>query len=747
ITSLENQLADAMDSTSPLEIDAELDSLLGGAGFDFDSLLGEAASDELAIEIPVELEPEAQPEPELETQPEPEIEEDSLMTAVDELLHLGVSEDEIEAVVESELVNDVIENKIEVEENELNSTTELTVEPEAALDDLVDSVSFEDTLTVAADEPEIENFAEEFNNFDEVADSVAPLVEISTSDESFNDDLNAMQLDGLNEAMENKNDTTAGFDLLADDAKEKESATSVSESSDDDWMKQLEGLDDDIEPSAAVDLQKEVVEDDDWMKQLENLDDEETEKSAAVSLDKIDAEEALADDDDWMKQLEGLDEHDEDTANLLMDAVHETETKETDIVDRNFNITNEPETVAIEKSEIRAIDEEALIAKAADLAISQFKDEFKDDQEHIMSQLRADQDTIESRNKKQFVEAENKQKKTATFGYIALGVGVIGLLGSAGIGWLSYSTKDKTQALSESVTTLEEKVDGLLAKDPEKEIATIKTSVEQLNQKVEKLAAAQVVVPVPPVVIAPENGKTSPAVIDVDKKANSPVALLNNNVAPVTPETAPVKSAVVSVDEKAVDTTKTADMAKKAADMAKAEAAKTAKVEAEKVAKAEAQLLSEKIAKATAIAKAAASPTKTDEQRKLLSEKATRYTGRMTRGMARGIAKEKTETKKGIEKSATKDVLNTKIAQQKAVPVGKYSVNVVSYQQEWFAQSKAAEFKQKGIPVEVVPVEANKIGTRYRLKVAGFKNKAEANAYADKIKKSHNLGESWVGEN
>jgi cell division septation protein DedD len=119
----------------------------------------------------------------------------------------------------------------------------------------------------------------------------------------------------------------------------------------------------------------------------------------------------------------------------------------------------------------------------------------------------------------------------------------------------------------------------------------------------------------------------------------------------------------------------------------------------------------------------------------------------MTRGMARGIAKEKTETKKGIEKSATKNVLNTKVVQQKAVPAGKYSVNVVSYQQEWFAQSKAAEFKQKGIPVEVVPVEANKIGTRYRLKVAGFKNKAEANAYADKIKKSHNLGESWVGEN
>ena len=730
LTSLENQLAAAMDSTSTLENDAELDSLLGGSGFDFDSLLGEAASDELAII--------------------PEIEDDLLMSAVDELLQLGVSEEDIEPEMVLDESEEILEEKIiePEEENKLESDVELTVEPDAALDDLVDSVPFEDTLNVDSIESEIEDFTEEFNNFDEVADSVAPLVEISTSDESFKDDLNVMQqLDGLNEAMENKNDTTAGFDLLDDDAVEKASETPVVEVADDDWMKQLEGLDD-IEPSESVSLEKEAVvaDDDDWMKQLEGLED--IEPSESVSLEK---EAVIADDDDWMKQLDGgLDEHDEDTAKMLMDAVH-NDSDDGVVADSNFNITHEePAAVKVEKNEIRGIDEEALIAKAADLAISQFKDEFKDDQEHIMSQLRADQDTIESRNKKQFVDTENKRKKTAIFGYVALGVGVIGLLGSAGIGWLSYGTKGQTETLGQSVTALEEKVDAFLAKNPEKEIETIKISVEQLNQKVEKLAAAQVAVPVPSVAITPvENGKTSPTVELA--KTNSPVALLNNKVEPALPEMAVIKP-TVSTDEKIIDAPKTIaapESVKKSADSAKTDAAKLAKIETEKTAKAEALLLSEKIAKATAVAKAAAASTKTDEQRKLLAEKATRYTGRMTRGMARGAAKEHVETTKTkvAVKTTNKEVLNTKITPQKSVSAGKYSVNVVSYQQEWFAQSKAAEFKQKGIPVEVVPVEANNVGTRYRLKVAGFKNKSEANAYAEKIKKSHNLGESWVGEN
>ncbi len=71
---------------------------------------------------------------------------------------------------------------------------------------------------------------------------------------------------------------------------------------------------------------------------------------------------------------------------------------------------------------------------------------------------------------------------------------------------------------------------------------------------------------------------------------------------------------------------------------------------------------------------------------------------------------------------------------------------MVSYQQEWFAQSKAAEFKEKGIPVEVVPVDPNNHATKFRLKVGGFKTKAEADSYAAKVKKSHGI-DTWTAAN
>jgi hypothetical protein len=211
----------------------------------------------------------------------------------------------------------------------------------------------------------------------------------------------------------------------------------------------------------------------------------------------------------------------------------------------------------------------------------------------------------------------------------------------------------------------------------------------------------------------------------------------------------PAGESTPAVVTKAVEPVKLADMAKKAND----KTAAASKAETDKAAaKAEAELLSQKIAKINAVAKTAAvTNSKAEEQRKLLTQgKADRYSGRMTRGMSRGgndKGAETTKTKSVTKPTATKEVLNAAIKPPKAGAAGKYSVNMLSYQQEWFAQSKAAEFKQKGIPVEVVPIDPSKPGTKFRLKVGGFKNKAEADAYSDKVKKSLNLKETWVGSN
>ncbi|MGR9115069.1 MAG: SPOR domain-containing protein [Gammaproteobacteria bacterium] len=75
----------------------------------------------------------------------------------------------------------------------------------------------------------------------------------------------------------------------------------------------------------------------------------------------------------------------------------------------------------------------------------------------------------------------------------------------------------------------------------------------------------------------------------------------------------------------------------------------------------------------------------------------------------------------------------------------KWSVNLVSFRQKWYANRKAAEFAKNGIPVEVIAVQVNG-EPWYRLTVKGFKTKTEASAYATRIKKSFNLDSIWLGK-
>ena len=75
----------------------------------------------------------------------------------------------------------------------------------------------------------------------------------------------------------------------------------------------------------------------------------------------------------------------------------------------------------------------------------------------------------------------------------------------------------------------------------------------------------------------------------------------------------------------------------------------------------------------------------------------------------------------------------------------KWSVNLVSFRQEWYANRKAAEFAKKGIQADVVSVRV-KGEPWYRLTVKGFKTKAEAAAYAARMKKDFNLDSVWLGK-
>ena len=74
---------------------------------------------------------------------------------------------------------------------------------------------------------------------------------------------------------------------------------------------------------------------------------------------------------------------------------------------------------------------------------------------------------------------------------------------------------------------------------------------------------------------------------------------------------------------------------------------------------------------------------------------------------------------------------------------GGWSINLTAYEDFNYAKSRAAKYIQRKIPVKVVTVDMNN-STWYRLKVDGFKNKEDADAYAAKIKKSLNLSSATV---
>ncbi len=74
-----------------------------------------------------------------------------------------------------------------------------------------------------------------------------------------------------------------------------------------------------------------------------------------------------------------------------------------------------------------------------------------------------------------------------------------------------------------------------------------------------------------------------------------------------------------------------------------------------------------------------------------------------------------------------------------------WSVNLISFKQDWYANRKAAEFSKQGVPTKVIPVQV-KGQTWYRLSVSGFKSRDEASAYAARVKRTHNLDSVWIGK-
>ena len=80
----------------------------------------------------------------------------------------------------------------------------------------------------------------------------------------------------------------------------------------------------------------------------------------------------------------------------------------------------------------------------------------------------------------------------------------------------------------------------------------------------------------------------------------------------------------------------------------------------------------------------------------------------------------------------------TKVTTKKETVLAPWSVNVLAFKNETEAKNRTSKLIAQGIPVKIDPFHTSK-GTWYQLKINGFKNRDNAQSYANKLRKSIKL--------
>jgi hypothetical protein len=389
-----------------------------------------------------------------------------------------------------------------------------------------------------------------------------------------------------------------------------------------------------------------------------------------------------------------------------------------------------------EKAELKPESEEAVPESQPEQAVAAAVNDIGN---AVVSALGLDQEGL----KKQLEDAENKVKKTKRFGYAALGFGAIALSAAAGLGVIAYSAKSEVSKLTEQVSTLEASLAKNIDNNPNEEINALMNSVVQLNQQVYGF------------------------ITQIKETPQFPIDLLNNKVSDIVVKQELVSKALDMLQVKIGGEQGKIAFKPLVAEPAKVEPVPAKEDQAHGLASAKAEVeashehapaKTEAVKEATAPGHAATKDQTVHDVIAPVKEKAKQE-----------VAPAKQEATPAKVEAAPKSVPAAKIqpeavpakpiappqvvvkeepvkASQQAASAGKWGINLVAFKQEWFAKSKAAEFARLGVFAEVIPVHEGN-STLYRLRVGGFKSKAEAFANTDSIKKTLNLDSVWVSDN
>lgn len=396
--------------------------------------------------------------------------------------------------------------------------------------------------------------------------------------------------------------------------------------------------------------------------------------------------------------------------------------------------TFEPETPAL-KPEVKETVAEPTPAQAADTAT--------EDIENVkLSPFNFEYEDL----KKQLEDAENKVKKAKRYSYLAMGFGAVALSTAAGLGVMTYGAKAEVTRLTEAVTTLEANLAKSAANSPSEEVNAMRNSVVLLNKQVDGF------------------------ITELKGNSQFPADLLNNKVPNIVAKQDMVSKALDMLQVKVgnlEEKVSSVPTAPSVVEPAKVEVAPgPALIKEENVHEIASAKITPEHEQAKSIAKHDLHDPKEASAHNHVKEVAEVAVHEPASTKKEAVheqtpTKEKTKQEAAPVKSepqpqseaAAKPIIPEKvIVEEKPIKVikqaviGKWGINLVAFKQEWFAKSKAAEFASLGVFAEVVPVH-EKNTTMYRLRVGGFKSKAEASANTAKIKQALNLDSVWVSDN
>ena len=369
--------------------------------------------------------------------------------------------------------------------------------------------------------------------------------------------------------------------------------------------------------------------------------------------------------------------------------------------------------------------------------------------------------------KKQLDEAEKKVKKARLLSYIALGFGVVAASAAVGLGIMTYGAKNEASKQAAAASTLEAKQTKDTTANPHDDINSVKNSIALLNQQLsgfitelqsvskaldsvqakmggeEKSASAHPVAEPAKAEAGHEHApgtevseQESAAAKDIAAHEIPAVKDISAHEIASAKETVMRKSALAKeVSAHEIASTKSgAGAAHEIAPVKGGAAHEVAPVKEgtahETAPTKERALLEAAPAKVEVVHEAA--PAKVETAYKAPAAK----------------VKVQAEPVRAKPIAAAKAVVKEEpvlIEGQTQASPGKWGVNLVAVKQEWYANSKVAEFARRGIIAEIVPIQGNN-STMYRLRVKGFKTKAEANANTARIKQALNLDSVWVSD-